>query len=367
MVNISNLKKLDWVLIVSSVLLTCFGLVAIFSTSLAKDDYSNFVKQLIFFAVGLLLMFLISFLDYRILRNNSYLILILYFISLLLLLGVFFLAPSIRGTNRWYKIGELSLDPLEPAKIVLIILLAKYFSMRHVEMYKLRHIIISGLYVFFMALLVFLRPNLGGAIILTLVWLGILLVSGIKLRHFLILSVCFVVVSTFSWFFLLHDYQKARITAFIFPYDVLGSSWSQNQTKISIGSGRMLGKGVGNDSQVQYGFLPEPHTDFIFSVIAEEWGLVGMMLFFALYLVLIWRIIKIAIRSDSNFPRLFAVGFSILLITQFTINIGMNLSLLPVVGIYLPFISYGGSGLIADFICLGILQSIYRRQSIINY
>src|SRR3989338_11119921 len=194
----NHLKKLDWVLIVSAVLLTCFGLVAIFSTSLAKDDYSNFVKQLLFFAVGLLLMFLISFFDYRILRNNSYLILTFYFISLALLFGVFFLAPSIRGTNRWYKIGDFALDPLEPAKIILIILLAKYFSMRHVEMYKLRHIIISGMYVFLMALLVFLRPNLGGAIILTMVWLGILLVSGIKLKHFIVLSVCFMVVATFA-------------------------------------------------------------------------------------------------------------------------------------------------------------------------
>lgn len=366
MFSINHLKKLDWVLITASILLTCFGLAAIFSTSIAKDDYSNFVKQLIFFAVGLLLMFLISFLDYRILRNNSYLILTLYFISIILLIGVFFLAPDIRGTNRWYKIGILSLDPLEPAKIVLIILLAKYFSMRHVEMYKLRHIIISGIYLFCMAFLVFLRPNLGGAIILTFVWLGILLVSGIKIKHFLILGLCFILVSTFAWFFLLHDYQKGRVIAFLFPYDVLGGSWSQTQTKISIGSGKLMGMGVGNDSQVQYGFLPEPHTDFIFSVIAEEWGLIGMIVFFALYLVLLWRILKIAIKSDSNFPRLFAVGFAILLITQFTINIGMNLALLPVVGIFLPFVSYGGSGLIADFVCLGILQSIYKRQSI-NY
>src|SRR3989344_6863848 len=273
--SINHLKKLDWVLIGSAVLLTCFGLIAIFSTGMAKSDYSNFFKQLAFFAAGLLLMFLISTFDYRILRNNSYLILTFYFLSLITLIGVFFLAPDIRGTNRWYKIGDVSLDPLEPAKIILIILLAKYFSMRHVEMYKLRHIIISGLYVFFMAILVFLRPNLGGAIILTLVWLGVLLVSGIKLKHFIVLSVCFILVSTFAWFFMLHDYQKDRILSFLFPYDVLGSSWSQTQTKISIGSGRILGMGIGNDSQVQYGFLPEPNTDFIFSVIAEEWGLIG--------------------------------------------------------------------------------------------
>ncbi len=361
-INIVHFKKLDWILIIAVSIVVCFGLVAIWSTGIAKHDFSNFEKQLGFFAVGLAAMFAISFFDYRIFRNNSYLILALYFLSLLLLLGAFFLAPDIRGTNRWYKLGPFSFDPLEPAKIIIIILLAKYFSMRHVQMYKLKHILVSGFYVFVMSVLVFLRPNLGGTIILLLIWLGILLVSGIKLKHFLILALCFIVVATFSFNFLLRDYQRQRILAFIFPYDVLGGSWSQSQAKISIGSGKLFGQGVGKDSQVQYGFLPEPHTDFIFSVMAEEWGLVGISIFFITYAILIWRIIKIAVESQSNFPRLFAVGIAIVFITQFTINIGMNLSLLPVVGMYLPFVSYGGSGLIANFVSLGILQSIKVRR-----
>src|SRR3989344_1885224 len=228
-------------------------------------------------------------------------------------------------------------------------------------MYKFRHIILSGLYILLPAILIFIKPDLGGVMVLVIMWLGILMVSGIKIKHFLILLLCFMVTVTFAWNLLLKDYQKGRIIAFIFPYDVLGGSWSQTQTKISIGSGKIFGQGLGQGSQVQYGFLPEPHTDFIFSVIAEEWGVVGMSVFFITYLVLIWRILKIAIASDSNFPRLFAVGFSIILITQFTINIGMILSMLPVVGIYLPLVSYGGSGLIANFISLGILQSIHTR------
>ncbi|MDP2741717.1 MAG: FtsW/RodA/SpoVE family cell cycle protein, partial [bacterium] len=158
------------------------------------------------------------------------------------------------------------------------------------------------------------------------------------------------------------DYQKERVVSFIFPYDVLGSSWSQNQAEIAIGSGKLFGQGPGRGSQVQYGFLPEPHTDFIFSVIAEEWGLVGVLVLFVLYINLVWRILKIAINSESNFPRLFASGFAVVLICQFFINIGMNLSILPVVGIYLPFLSYGGSGLIGNFIGLGILQSIKTRR-----
>ncbi len=361
-INWSHFKKLDWILIISAVLIVTFGLVAIFSTGIAKNDFSNFQKQLGFFAVGLAAMFAISFFDYRILRNNPYLILTLYILSLLLLLGAFFLAPSIRGTNRWYKIGPFSFDPLEPAKIIMIILLAKYFSVRHVEMYKLKHILVSGSYVFIMSVLVFLRPNLGGTIILVLIWLGILFVSGIKLKHFLILALCFIVAATLSFNLILRDYQRQRILAFIFPYDVLGGSWSQSQAKISVGSGRWFGTGIGNDSQVQYGFLPEPHTDFIFSVISEEWGLVGIAIFFTLYATLLWRIIKIAVESQSNFPRLFAVGTAVVLMTQFTINIGMNLSMLPVVGMYLPFVSYGGSGLIANFVSLGVLQSIRARK-----
>jgi len=276
--------------------------------------------------------------------------------------GLHFFAPEIRGTRGWYKIGLLSLDPVEPTKIVLVILLAKYFSMRHVEMYNIKNIIFSGLYVLLPAILVFLKPDLGGVMVLLLIWLGILLVSGIKLKHFLILSLCFILLAALSWNFLLKDYQRQRIVSFFFPYDYFGASWSQNQTKISIGSGQILGQGFSKGSQVQYGFLPEPHTDFIFSVLAEEWGIIGVLVLFFVYGYLVWRVLKIAIESQSNFPRLFATGFVIILIVQFFINIGMNLSLMPVVGIYLPFISYGGSGLIGNFISLGVLQSIKTRR-----
>jgi len=359
---LSHIRKLDWGIIISSVLLVCFGLAGIWSASVAKDDFLNFEKQVIFFVIGFLLMIAISFFDYRILRNNSYLILILYGLCLILLLGLQFFAPVIRGTKGWYKIGILSLDPIEPAKIILVVLLAKYFSMRHVEMYKFRHIIFSGLYVFLLAFLVFIKPDLGGTMILVLIWLGLLFISGIKVNHFLILLLCFILATGLLWNFLLQDYQRDRVISFMFPQDPLGGSWSQEQAKIAIGSGRIFGQGLAKGSEVQYGFLPEPHTDFIFSVIAEEWGMAGVLALFTLYGFLIWRVLKIAIDSEYNFPRLFASGIAIILIVQFFINIGMNISLLPVVGIYLPLISYGGSGLIFTFVALGILQSIRARR-----
>ena len=352
-------RKLDWILIVTAFLLVGIGLLSIYSSSIGKEDFLNFKKQIIFLGIGFFLMFLISFFDWRELRENPYLILILYLLCLGGLAGLFFLAPEIRGVKSWYKLGPVSLDPIEFTKIILIILLAKYFSMRHIEMYRVRHILLSGAYIFLPAILIFLQPDLGQVLILIALWVGVLIISGIKLRHFLILALCGLLILILSWSFLLKDYQKERVLSFLTPgIDPLGVSWSQNQAKIAIGSGGILGQGIGQGSQTQYGFLPEPQTDFIFAAIAEETGLIGVFVLLFLFSILIWRIIKIAISAQSNFPRLFASGFSIVLISQIFIHIGMNLGMIPVIGIPLPLISYGGSSLIATFIGLGILQSI---------
>lgn len=362
---ILHLRKLDWVLIVSVLLLAGIGLLSIYSSSLGKGDFLNFKKQVVFLIAGFFLMILVSFFDWRALRNDPYLILVLYFFCLLALAGLFFFAPQIRGVRAWYKLGFLSFDPIEVTKIVLIILLAKYFSIRHVEMYRFWHILISGLYVLLPAVLIFFQPDLGSVLILIFLWILILIISGIKIRHFLILCLCLLLILVFSWSFLLKDYQKARITSFLTPgIDPLGVSWSQNQAKIAIGSGGIFGQGIGQGSQTQHGFLPEPQTDFIFSSIAEEMGLLGVLVLLILFSLVFWRILKIALLSQSNFPRLFASGFGILLIFQIFINIGMNLGLLPIIGIPLPLVSYGGSSLIMTFITIGILQNIKKNLSL---
>ena len=261
--------------------------------------------------------------------------------------------------RSWYRIGRISFEPVELIKIILIILLAKYFSLRHIELYRLRHIFLSGFYVLLPALLIFFQPDMGQIFILFALWIGILLVSGIKLRHFLFLLSLFVLILIFAWLFVLKDYQKARVVSFIKPHvEPLGVGWSQRQAKIAIASGGILGKGIGQGSQVQLGFLPEAQTDFIFSALAEETGLLGISFIFLLFSLLFWRIIKIAQESEDNFSRLFASGFSFLLATQIFINVGTNLGLLPVIGISLPLVSYGGSNLIATFLGIGILQSI---------
>ncbi|HXK31926.1 MAG TPA: FtsW/RodA/SpoVE family cell cycle protein [Candidatus Paceibacterota bacterium] len=352
------LKQLDWILIICAFLLVIIGLLSIYSSSSGRGDFLNFEKQLIFLGIGIFLMFFFCFFDWRAFRENSSLILILYFACIVGLIGLFFLAPEIRGVQKWYKVGPFSIDPVEFMKIVLIILLAKYFSMRHIEMYRVKHIVLSGFYILLPVSLVFFQPDFGSVIILVALWIGILIASGIKLRHFLILFLCGILILTLCWLFLIKDYQKERVISFLFPADPLGADWSQNQARIAIGSGGIFGQGIFNGSQTRYGFLPEPQTDFIFAAVAEEAGLVGVSALLILYLVLILRIFKIAMSSQSNFPRLFCIGLVIVLISQIFIHIGMNLGILPIIGISLPLVSYGGSGLITILVSLGIIQSI---------
>ncbi len=360
----SHFKKLDWNLIIIVFLLISIGLVSIYSSSFGRDDFLNFKKQIIFVLIGFLLMLLISFFDWRVFQTDPYLILILYFLCIVLLLGIFFFAPKIRGVKGWYKAGPIVFDPIEPTKIILIILLAKYFSMRHIEIYRAIHILISGLYILIPSILIFFQPDLGSVLVLIGLWIGVLLISGIKLRHFFILLLCGFLVLALSWSTVLKDYQKQRLLSFIKPQlsDPLKIGWNQRQAKIAIGSGGLFGQGINSGSQTQNGFLPEPQTDFIFSAIAEETGLVGIIVLLLLFSLLIWRIFQITIRTDSNFSRLFASGLSILLFVQSFIHIGMNLGILPIIGISLPLVSYGGSSLLVIFISLGILQSIYIQS-----
>lgn len=355
---ILHFKKLDWWLFLSALFLVIFGLISIYSSSFSRGNFLNFQKQLIFLLVGIFLMLILSFFDWRAIKEDRFLIFSAYLILILALFGLYFLGVDIRGAQKWYRIGPFLLDPVEFLKIVLILILAKYFSKKHVELYTLWNILFSGIYVFLPTVLIFFQPDFGSAAILIILWIGMLLVSGIRVSHFLCLVLIFSLFFLICWSYFFKDYQKARILNFLFPSDPLGVGWSQNQAKIAIGSGGFLGKGFKKGPQTQYKFLPEPQTDFIFAAIAEEFGFLGTTFLFFLFLLLIWRAIKIASLSRSNFARLFAIGFGILVISQVFINVGMNLGILPIVGIPLPFVSYGGSSLIAHFLGLGFLQSI---------
>lgn len=355
---LAYIKKLDWIMIGSAILISIMGLISLFSSS-SLNNFNGFKRQLIFLVIGLLLMFIFSFFDWKVFRTNSYLILAMYLICIVALAGLLFFAPVTRGVRGWYKIGGINIDPIEATKLILIILISKYFSMRHIEMYNFKHVIISAIYFGIPCLLIFLQPDLGSVFILLFLWIGILLVSGIKWRHFLIIITCGILMCVVGWNFLLQDYQRDRIVNYMEPQlEPLGVGWNRNQALIAIGSGGLFGKGINNGSQTKYGFLPEPSTDFIFSAIAEEMGLVGVLILMSLFMVLIYRILKVAKTAKTNFSRLFSSGFVILLVSQIFIHVGMNLGLLPVIGISLPLVSYGGSNLVFSYVGLGIIQSL---------
>jgi rod shape determining protein RodA len=343
-------------------LLTLFGIVSIYGIASGKGDLSNFKKQIFFFLIAIAIFFLLSVLDLRFLKVNSSLLFFFYLLSLLSLLGLFFLGKEIRGVKGWYKIGSFSFDPVPFTAVILIIVLSKYFSFRHTETKRISPIIFSGLYTLFPVLLVLLQPDLGSSLILVFIWVGIIIFSGIELRHFLILSLVAVVLFVLAWNFLFKDYQKERITAFLRPgIDPQGISWNILQSKIAIGSGGILGKGIKGGTQTRYGFLPEAQTDFIFAALAEQVGFLGVLAFCFLVLFLFWQITRIAFVAFDNFTRLFAAGFAFWFIAQSFINIGMNLGILPIIGIPLPFLSYGGSNLLGFYLGLGILSSLTRR------
>jgi rod shape determining protein RodA len=355
---LTHIKKLDWIMIGAAFLISVMGLLSLFSSS-AFEDTSSFPKQIIFLVIGLGLMFLFSFFDWKVFKTNPYFILTLYLLAILALAGLLIFAPVTRGVRGWYKIGGISVDPIEATKLILIILVSKYFSMRHIEMYNFRHVIISAIYFGIPCLLIFLQPDLGSVFVLLFLWIGMLLVSGIKWRHFLIIILCGALLGLAGWNFFLKDYQRERIINYMEPQlEPLGAGWNRNQALITIGSGGLFGKGIGEGSQTRYGFLPEPQTDFIFSAITEEMGLVGASFLMSLFFVLIYRIVRVAKQAKANFARLFASGFVILLAAQIFVHVGMNLGLLPVIGISLPFVSYGGANLIFSYLGLGIIQSL---------
>ena len=208
-----------------------------------------------------------------------------------------------------------------------------------------------------------IQPDLGSVIILFLIWFGFLLVSGLRPKHLIISLLIFLLIASLMWFGVLKNYQKERIIGLFFPErDVLGINYNVIQSKIAIGSAGFLGKGFGQGTQVQLGFLPEAQTDFIFAAIAEEFGLIAGFLVIAAFLWMIFRVIKIGADSNDNFSRFVCLGAAILFITQFFLNIGSNLGLVPVVGVTFPFLSYGGSSLLTNLIIVGIIQSVVVRK-----
>ncbi|MBI4224797.1 MAG: rod shape-determining protein RodA [Candidatus Sungbacteria bacterium] len=339
-------------------LLMLIGLVSLFSMSGIKPVHF-FERQLLWVAVGLCLLVVSSLVDFRLFRTQSAAVLALYGVSIVLLLLVISSAFVIRGVRSWLTFGGFSVEPVELVKLALIILLAKFFSKRHVEIYRIRHLVVSGIYAAFPAVLVLIQPDLGSAIILMAIWIAVVVFSGMKLRHFVLLLCVFSIIAFIGWHNVLKPYQQSRIMTFLDPYkDPKGAGYQMLQSMIAVGSGRVWGKGLGYGSQTHLHFLPEPETDFIFAAFVEEWGFAGTVAILSLFFVLLWRIIRIGMRSSDNFSRVYCHGFAAYIFVQSFIHIGMNMGLMPITGITLPFVSYGGSSLVTLLIGVGIVQNI---------
>lgn len=355
-----HLAKLDWILLGAIVLLFLFGLLTLYAS---PGEPTNFYKQATFGVLALLVIVGLSFLDYRLFRDQPALLMGFYVFGLLLLGLVLALGPQIRGVVSWLWLGTIGIQPAEFMKIVILLVLAKYLSKRHIELYRLRHILISGLYVLIPVAMIIIQPDLGSALILIISWLGLVILSGIKAKGVLVVALVGIIALALLWGAGLKSYQKDRIISFLDPArDPLGSSYQTRQAVIALGSGEFLGKGLGEGSQTRLGFLPEFQSDFIFAAIGEEWGFLGALVVLALWAIVFWRLYAIWRLAPNNFARLFVSGVFIVLFIHVFINIGTNLALLPVTGLPLPFVSYGGSNLLSFSIAVGIVMSIRARS-----
>jgi rod shape determining protein RodA len=344
----------------AAILIVILGLVTMNNFGDVANSFFN--KQLIWLALSIFVMVLISFIDVRFLRRTS-VIIWMYVITVSILASLFIFGSVFQGSQSWFNLGFFSFQPAELSKLVLVLLLAKYFSKRHVEIKQIRHIIVSGIYAGILFFLIMMQPDFGSALIIFAVWFGMVLFSGLSKKHFISLFATGVVVFGILWASVFADYQKTRILTFLNPLqDLQGAGYNAYQSTISVGSGMIWGKGVGNGTQSRLLFLPEYQTDFVFAAYAEEWGFIGSILLFILYLLLIFRILKIAIHGESNFEILYAIGFSILIMSHVIIHTGINIGLLPVTGITIPFMSYGGTNLLILFSGLGILFAMRKYE-----
>jgi rod shape determining protein RodA len=357
----SILKRLasgiDWILFLAIVPLVLAGLVTMQSF---VGESIFFGRQVVWVLFSCFLFFGLSFIDFKFLRRTQVITWI--FILAVGLLGSLFVVGTVaKGAQSWLSFGFFNVQPAELVKLVLILLLAKYFSRRHVEIRNIRHIIVSGGYAFLLFLLVLVQPDFGSALIIFCIWFGMVMVSGISKRHLLLVFVVGALAFAFMWTAVLQPYQKSRIMTFLHPLqDIQGAGYNAYQSTIAVGSGQMLGKGIGYGTQSRLEFLPEYETDFIFAAFAEEWGFIGVVILFSLFGVVIWRIIMNALRGATNFETLFGIGVAIMLMSHFAIHVGMNVGLLPVTGLTIPFMSYGGTHLVVTFTALGILMSMRR-------
>jgi rod shape determining protein RodA len=352
------LASIDVPLFVSVILVQVISILNLYG--IGGADHTLFRKQIVITVLGLGLLMFFSWVNYRYLKNYRGPVLVVYVISLMLV-AMPLAFSAIRNIRAWIVIGGYTFEPSELAKLAFVILMAKYFSQRHVHISQFRHILVSGIYCAIPTLIVLAQPDLGSAAIILIVWAAMLLSVGINKRHLFLLGMTAVIGAYLAWMFALAPYQKERILAFVNPYnDPTGYGYHIIQSQVAIGSGHWFGRGLGQGSQATLGFLPEPYNDFAFAALAEQFGLIGITVLLGAMCVIVWRILVIGGRSSNNFARLYCVGIATVIFAHVFISSAVNIGLLPITGIPFSLLSYGGSHLLSLMIGLGTVQSIER-------
>ena len=362
MIDRRLLIHFDWTLLGIVLLIASIGILNLYSTTSNAEvaGMPLYIKQVFWLLIGLAIMMGVAFIEYRFYADFAY---IVYTVAFVLLVAVLGYGIITSGAQRWVKIGSLSFQPSEFVKISLILALAKFFQQpQHREGYSLKNLPFPFLLLLLPTALILKQPDLGTAIILVLVFFSVLLFVKIRWSSLLILALAGASLLPLLWSFL-KEYQKRRIFTFFNPdLDPLGAGYHLIQSKIAVGSGGIIGKGFMKGSQSKLGFLPEQQTDFIFSALGEEWGLIGSLILIGLYLILILWGLRIAVESKDRFGAILAFGVVAMLFWHIFINIGMVLGMMPVVGIPLPLLSYGGSFLLSTLIGIGLLLNVSMRR-----
>ena len=363
-IKINKFFQLDWLLIFAIILLSTLGLLAINSTTHNTTIQGYFYKQLLYVLLFTPVMIGIALTNVKFWHKYIYL---LYIVGLGLLIATHFIGHKTMGATRWIRFGYFNIQPSEFMKVIIILTLAKYFCTRS-NAIKFYHIIISLVVILAPFLLIFKQPDLGTSLIFLLTGIIMLFISGLAMKYFITCGFLAIITAPLLWLFALYEYQKKRILIFLNPEsDPLGNGYNIIQSKIAIGSGGLAGKGYLNGTQGQLNFLPEKHTDFIFTIISEEFGFMGSIATLSLYFVIFHRIITIAMATKNQFGKLSASGIAAMFMLHVVINIGMITGMLPVVGSSLPLISYGGTMTASTLIAFGfVLNADLNKKQIIS-
>lgn len=354
------LKDIHWPIVLVTGVLTVIGILAIYSASFRTGgEYAG--KQLIWWMLSTAIFLAVIRIGYRPFLNVAY---PLYGSSIILLAAVFVIGETRSGANRWIALGPFLLQPSELCKIATILMLANFLAGRSIFSKQKRSLVISMILVGLPVVLILKQPDLGSALVFVPVLIAMLFFWGVRVRYLAALFGAGLIALPFVWN-ALAPYQKKRLLVFLNPsIDPIGASYTAIQSKIAVGSGGLFGKGWLHGTQTQLDFVPEHHTDFIFTVIAEEFGFLGTLLVIFLFAVLLGYIFRMIQQTTDLKARLLGLGIAVFFFFQIFVNIGMTIGLAPITGITLPFMSYGGSSLAVNFLALGLLISIYKERSI---